>query len=167
MSETPPIHVLIVEDERGVTLCLARCMAPIQKEFPGARIDVAYSWNDTLEQDGRILPGARQLIFDGEPPTIVLLDLTMPDSDFMTTLSQVPAILARSALLIVTGRHQEEIERRLGPVRVEILNKGDAMVPGTIIPAMVRAMSASRFAALDGIIDRLHEKGYGPTPPTT
>lgn len=170
-TETP-VHVLIVDDERDVAEWVERCQQPIRDTFPGAKIQKAYSWVDFRDSNGQFHTGAKTIIFSDPPPTIVLLDLTMPDSDAMTTLSQVPAIEDRSALLLVTGRSREEVEGILFPRKVEILSKSEegSMMPKTILAAMIRALkrraSESRFTAIEGILERLYSKGYGPTPPT-
>lgn len=163
VASTERIHILIVEDEASMAQWLDSCMGDIRASFPLAVIEIAKTWGE-----------AKAIIFGEPPPTIVLLDLTMPDSDSMHTLSQVPLIQGRSALVIVTGRSKEEVDSILGPQTVEILHKGPEMTARSIIAGMLRAMKnkaqtarKERFAELDGIIKALDAKGYGQPSPST
>lgn len=160
---TERIHILIVEDEVSMADWLTSCMGDIRASFPLAVIETAKTWKE-----------AKAIIFGEPPPTIVLLDLTMPDSDSMHTLSQVPLIEGRSALVIVTGRTKEEVDRILGAHTVEILQKGPSMTARSIIAGMLNAMKSKRavaredrFAALDAIVRELHAKGYATHSQTT
>lgn len=155
------IHVLIVEDEPTMAGWVALTLEPLRVMFPGAKIEVVHSWKE-----------AQQIIYAEPAPTIILLDLLMPDSTLMQTLAQVPGIEERSALLIITGQHRDDVDRGLMGRKVEILQKGaDIARPNAIISAITRALERKallkeqqRFASLAEIIEALHAKGYGTTP---
>lgn len=159
------VHILVVEDEPIMAGWMLSVLEPLRTFFPGAVIDVVHSWKD-----------AQAIIFAEPAPTIVLLDLLMPDSNLAQTLSQVPSIEDRCALLIVTGQHRDDVEKGLHGRRVEILEKGpETSNRRSFISAITRALECrekraeqERFNSVRSIIEELHAKGYGtPTPPTS
>lgn len=157
------LAVLIVEDEPTMAYCVRSQVNAIQEAFPNAVIEVVSTWEQ-----------ASGVIYAEPPPTITLLDLSLPGSTMVETIKRATEIDSRTAVIIITGHKRDEVAKYLGNSKIEVLHKEPALWgSGNIIRACVRAMERKsleeekgRFSRLRAIIDELKSRGYA-TPETT
>ena len=157
-----PIHILIVEDIATVAKWIEIHLKPLLEAFPRAQIDIVYTWKQ-----------ASEYVDSETPPHVVLLDLSLPDSEMMDTIRRVPEIDKRSAVVIITGHAIEDVEKLLVDSKVEVLSKGLAMkMTDKIVSAIVRAIERKsfseekeRFEWMKSGIKDLKGRGYA-TPKT-
>jgi len=95
---TPSIHVLIVEDEELVAVTLRRSMS----RFRNGTL--------TAEHAATLSDGLKQLAT--RPFDAVLLDLTLPDSAGLATLSTVREAAPQMPIIVLTGAADEDLELR-------------------------------------------------------
>lgn len=124
-----PLHILIVEDDEGVSRLLSGKLASaLEEEFPGVRISRTGSRQD-----------AERIIAMEEPPDATVLDLVLTDSTLEQTIGVVKAFEKRTAVVIITGHRKEKVEELLLDSAVEVVEKTPGMW-GSITRAVVRAI---------------------------
>jgi serine phosphatase RsbU (regulator of sigma subunit) len=123
--EQSPIHILLVEDNPGD----ARLLRETLREVPAARFALAHV--ERLDQALRSLAEKR---FD-----VVLLDLSLPDSQGLETCAKVHAGAPLATLVVLTGLDDET-------VAVQALQNGaqDYLVKGQVDGNML--MRSMRYA---------------------
>ncbi|GGY81954.1 hypothetical protein GCM10011613_28320 [Cellvibrio zantedeschiae] len=89
------IHLLLVEDNHSQAIILREHLLSVKS--PAIKID----WVETL--------AAAKSFLRGHLPDVILLDLTLPDSDGMETLSEVLAVADRTPIIVLTGLSDEKI----------------------------------------------------------
>src|ERR1700748_1859304 len=122
-----PSRILVVEDE---SVCADLMKISLSRDFPKATITVVNTLEKTLE-----------IIRSNEPPDIVMLDLTLADSDRDNTLRHLPEIHSRAQVVIATGEPVEAIPK---DEEVSIIDKTELARPGIIAMAVKAAMQAWR-----------------------
>lgn len=156
------LHILIVEDEPAVANFVKAQVDAIHDAFPNALIEIVGTWEQ-----------ASAAIYAEPPPTITLLDLSLPGSTMLETIKRATEIDARTAVVIITGHKREELSKYLGDSKIEVLHKEPSLwAAGNIIRACVRAMERKslaeekgRFAQLRSIIQELKQRGYSTDAP--
>ena len=78
------IHILIVEDEKPMADLMERLVKPLLSHFAGSQVTVAHKLVDAL-----------LTVRAYNAPDIVLLDLTLPDSDIENTMNHIDEIDSR------------------------------------------------------------------------
>jgi DNA-binding response OmpR family regulator len=94
VTDRPPPHVLLVEDNELVTGAMR-----ILLETAGARVSIAGSVRDALGYAHSV-----------DPPRLTLLDLTLPDGDGLTIIEPLRAAGTKT-FVALTG-HDDVITRR-------------------------------------------------------
>lgn len=89
------IHALLVEDNPGD----ARLLRELLAEVPAARLLLTH-----VERLADVLERLRTDTFD-----VVLLDLTLPDSDGLPTFERVRAAAPRQPIILLTGLDDDEV----------------------------------------------------------
>lgn len=157
------LHLLVVEDDTAVVLMVEIQLKAILVAFPKARIDIVHSWE-----------AARAIIYAEPPPSVTLLDLALPGSEMLETIKRAVEIDERTAVVIMTARNPDEVEKLLADSNIEVLLKGPTLwLPGNLIRAVFRALerksladAKGRFSKVRGIVEDLKRLGYA-TPETT
>lgn len=148
MIEDPII--LIVEDEEQMAGLLAKVVQPLMKHWPKCKVIFA-----------RTLKDAMLTIAASPPPSIVLLDLTLTDSQRQNTISKIEQMEERSPLIIVSGSAREEIMALLNDREVEIISKDDALSSGNFlvlaILRVIKLWNEKKWLDFDAKIVRMRE----------
>lgn len=123
------IHILIVEDEKPMADLMERLVKPLLSHFPGSQVTVAHKLVDAL-----------LTVRAYNAPDIVLLDLTLPDSDIENTMNHIDEIDSRCAVVIVTGHSRERVKQMLLNDSIPIVDKSAAITnPGMLARVIVKA----------------------------
>lgn len=154
-------HVLIVEDDAFMAEWVALHLRPLREAFPAAEFQIVGRWAE-----------AQSCLISDPPPSIMLLDLNLPDSTMIQSVERGILAEERCPVLIITGDTLEAVREKLGTSNIEVLRKGpDLWQDSTIIRAMVRTfvrwrgdLPKRRSDKLNAILDRLSALGYGHTP---
>lgn len=146
-----PRKILIVEDDTVTASILRDALA---REFQGYEVKVARTLRDALFT-----------IHSSGPPSAVILDLTLLDSNRDETLSHLNDIKAICPVAIVTGHSADDIRARAAahpdvPIYEKIGNSEPSMLT-KVIQFAVQALGPSR---LDNSISRSERILESPPP---
>jgi two-component system, cell cycle response regulator len=110
--QVKPIKLLAVEDDPSLSFVLEEALAHTRE----AEIDATMA--STLAEALRLL-GRTEF-------QLVLLDLSLPDSDGIETLSRVRELQPEVPIVVLTGNDDRELARRIGELGVDdYLLKGE------------------------------------------
>jgi PAS domain S-box-containing protein len=101
MSDSTAIRVLLVEDNSGD----ARLVEILLSEVDSPRFSITHV--ERLEEAIELLKGGRAEGFD-----VILLDLSLPDSSGLETVSRTRSVAPRTPMVVLSGQDDEETALR-------------------------------------------------------
>jgi len=125
MTETYSIRVLLVEDNPGDARLVQELLSDA---YPGkAKVQHARTAADAMEALSRSAKSPKET-FD-----IVLLDLSMPDSQWLASFGQMQAVAPRVPVVVLTGLDDDDMALRS-------IREGaqDYLVKGDVTPERLR-----------------------------
>lgn len=133
MKPHTPIRILIVEDDPGFAEMAERLVRPILDAFPGSSVTTV-----------RTIEGALEAVAELHAPDVTLLDLTLPPSGVVETLSHLDTFEDRTAVVIVTGQKEELVRKLIGDRATPVVEKSAELLrePGPLVVAIYLAVDA-------------------------
>lgn len=110
------MKILIVEDDMTLGTLMVRAIGRIRSAFPEAVIMLVKQFAVAMRE-----------IESLEPPDVLFLDLTLPDSDFEHTASAIDAIDERVSVIVVTGQREERVREFVKSKQVQIKEKDNSL----------------------------------------
>jgi diguanylate cyclase (GGDEF)-like protein/PAS domain S-box-containing protein len=99
MDITVPCRVLLIEDEPGDAHLIRSTLGA------GQSVNFDITWGTTLAE-------ARALLHDGPPPDVLLLDLSLPDSNGLETVHACRQAAGPLPIIVLTGRDDTDFALR-------------------------------------------------------
>lgn len=125
------LKVLIVEDDDGVGIVLARKIGMIRRGFPDAEIVIVTT-----------LAAMKEHLRGVPLPDIAIIDLTLPDSDLVNTFCEARIVDKSVPVVIFTGNPNDARKQLKDGDEMEIVEKTpDAFTGSRLFLAMMRAWS--------------------------
>ncbi len=125
------MRILIVEDDPGIVLVYEKKLALLLKAFP-----------DAVKTFATTLAEARRIAAEVPYQDVIVLDLTLPGTDWEETVAAVPELSMNSALFIVTGQPEEKVRAMLSNPDIEVLHKTPELFFGnSFLEAIARVLN--------------------------
>ncbi len=125
------MRILIVEDDPGIVLVYQRKLETLLKAFPEAVTTFATT-----------LAEAKHIVAQAPYQDVIVLDLTLPGTEWEETVAAVPELSMNSALFIVTGQPEEKVRAMLSNPDIEVLHKTPELFFGhAFLEAIARAIN--------------------------
>ncbi|MFO7894964.1 MAG: response regulator [Longimicrobiales bacterium] len=96
MVDRRDIDILLVEDNPGDADLIVAYLEP------HSHLEARVHWVESVDEAGRVLAGET-------PIDVILLDLTLPDSEGIETLESVRAMTARLPIIVLTGMQDDDL----------------------------------------------------------
>lgn len=140
------MKILIVEDSRTKAKLMEELVKPLKDRFPGSSVILAERMVDALA-----------IIMQDPSPDIVMLDLSLPDSNWKDTILKLDEIEDRAPVVIVTAHPEQAVRDLMEGRDTPIVDNGPGFID-RILTTIIRAIIGWRErkrTKLDATLDEM------------